>query len=40
MEKSELLNSLPKEYWNWQMLLDEIGPTRLEQPGVNGDWSM
>ena len=24
----------------WQALLDEIGPARMETPGVNGDWSM
>ena len=40
MNKSELLNSLQEEYQQWEALLDEIGPARMEQPGVNGDWSM
>jgi hypothetical protein len=40
MNKSELLNWLQEEYQKWEALLDEIGPTRMEQPGVNGDWSM
>jgi hypothetical protein len=40
MKKSELLNWLQEEYRRWEALLDQIGPTRMEQPGVNGDWSM
>jgi hypothetical protein len=40
MEKSELLNWLQEEYQGWEALLDQIGPTRMDQPGVNGDWSM
>jgi len=40
MKKSELLNWLREEYQMWEALLDQIGPTRMEQPGVNGDWSM
>lgn len=40
MNKSELLNSLQEEYQQWETLLDEIGPARMEQPAVNGDWSM
>ena len=24
----------------WEAMRDEIGPARLEQPGVNGAWSM
>ena len=40
MEKSELLNWLQEEYQQWEALLDQIGPTRMDQPGVNGDWSI
>ncbi len=40
MQKSELLDLLLEENKQWQALLDQIGPTRMEQPGVNGDWSM
>lgn len=40
MKKSELLNWLQEEYHQWEEFLDQIGPTRMEQPGVNGDWSM
>jgi hypothetical protein len=40
MKKSELLNWLPEEYQQWGALLEKIGPERMEQPGVNGDWSM
>ena len=40
MKKSELLNWLQEEYQQWEAFLDQIGTARLEQPGVNGDWSM
>jgi hypothetical protein len=40
MQKTELLNALQEQYQQWQALLDQIGPERMEQPGVNGDWSM
>ena len=40
MKKAELLNWLQEEYQQWQAFLDEIGLERMEQPGVNGDWSM
>jgi hypothetical protein len=40
MTKAELLNWLQEEYRQWQAFLDRIGPARMEQPGVNGDWSM
>ncbi|HEX9091645.1 MAG TPA: ClbS/DfsB family four-helix bundle protein [Anaerolineales bacterium] len=40
MKKSDLLVWLQDEYGQWEALLDEIGPSRMEQPGVNGDWSM
>ena len=40
MNKSQLLNWLQEEYRQWEGLLDQIGTARMEQPGVNGDWSM
>lgn len=40
MKKAELLNWLQDEHRQWEGLLHQIGPARLEQPGVNGDWSM
>ena len=40
MNKSELLNWLQEKYQQWEVLLEEIGPARMDQPGVNGDWSM
>ena len=40
MKKYELLKWLQDQYYQWQDLLDQIGPARMEQPGVNGDWSM
>jgi len=40
MNKSELLNWLRKEYQEWEAFLGQIGTARMDQPGVNGDWSM
>lgn len=40
MKKAELLDWLQEEYRQWEAFLDQIGPARMEQPGVNGDWSM
>ena len=40
MKKSELLNWMQEEYQKWEAFLDQIGPGRMDQPGVNGDWSM
>lgn len=40
MNKTELLNWLQEEQQQWEALLDEIGPARMELPGVNGQWSM
>ena len=40
MNKAELLAWLREEHRQWQALLDEIGPERLELPGVAGRWSM
>jgi hypothetical protein len=40
VEKSELLNALQNKYQEWQGFMDQIGPTRMDQPGVNGDLSV
>ena len=40
MKKSQLLNWLQEEYRRWEVLLDRIGLARLDEPGVNGEWSM
>jgi hypothetical protein len=40
MKKSDLLDWLQEEHQKWEALLYQIGPTRMDQPGVNGDWSM
>lgn len=40
MKKSDLLNWLREEIRQWDALLDQIGPERMERPGVNGDWTM
>jgi hypothetical protein len=31
---------LQEEYQQWEVFLDQIEPTRMDQPGVNSDWSM
>ncbi len=36
MKKSELLNWLQEEYQQWEAFLDQIGSTRMDQPGVPG----
>ncbi|NJM05518.1 ClbS/DfsB family four-helix bundle protein [Candidatus Gracilibacteria bacterium] len=38
--KSELLQWLDNEYRQWEVLLAQVSPARMDQPGVNGDWSM
>jgi hypothetical protein len=40
MKKSEILDWLRQENQQWEAFLDQIGPARMDQPGVNGDWSM
>jgi hypothetical protein len=40
MNKPELLNWLQENYQQWEVFLDQIGPMRMDQPGVKGDWSM
>src|ERR1041385_7027454 len=40
MNKSELLNGLQEEYQQWNALLDQIDPARMDQPGVTGHWSI
>ena len=38
--KAELLSGLQEEYQHWLALLDQIGPARMDQPGVAGHWSI
>ena len=40
MEKSELIDWLQAENRQWQALLAQIDLPGMDQPGVNGDWSM
>src|SRR5512138_83431 len=40
MNRSELLDWLQQQHQQWEALLEQIGPERMEQPGVNGAWSM
>src|SRR5262245_11521011 len=40
MKKSELLHWLQEEYQQWEAFLDQLGPARTDQPGVNGGCSM
>ncbi len=38
--KADLIRGLQEEYQKWQALLDQIGPARMNQPGVAGAWSI
>jgi hypothetical protein len=40
VNKSDLLNWLQEQNRQWGALLDQFGPVRLDQPDVNGPWSM
>lgn len=40
MTKSELLKWLQEEDQQWEAFLDQIGPARMDQPGVAGHWSI
>ena len=40
MNKSELLNGVREEYRQWEALLNQIGETRMDQPGAAADWSI
>jgi hypothetical protein len=40
MRKSELLNWLQEEYQQWEVFLDPISPSRMDQAGVAGHWSI
>ena len=40
MQKSDLLNWLQHEQQQWETLLTQVGAERMEQPGVNAQWSM
>jgi len=39
MNKSELVNWLQEEYRQWESLLEQVDPSRMDQPGVNSLWS-
>lgn len=40
MHKSELIAWLREENRQWEALLAEVGPERMELPGVNGAWNI
>ncbi len=40
MDKLELINKLREKNNHWEAVLAEVGPERMEVPGVNGDWTM
>jgi hypothetical protein len=40
MTKTELLNWLREQYRQWEAFLEQIGPARMDQRGVAGQWSM
>jgi hypothetical protein len=40
VKKAELLHWLREKHQEWEGVLDEVGQARMEQPGVNGLWSM
>lgn len=40
MNKPELISWLQAEYRQWEAFLEQIGPERMEQPGVTGNWSI
>jgi hypothetical protein len=40
VNKSELIERLHAKQQRFQALLDEVGLARMDQPGVNGEWSM
>ncbi len=40
MNKAEFLSSLQAERLEWDRLLVEAGEDRMEQPGVEGEWSL
>lgn len=40
MNKQELIKWLTEEQQKWTLLIAAIGERRMEQAGVNGDWSM
>ena len=40
MNKPELLNGVREEYRQWEALLNQIGETRMDQPGAAAEWSI
>ena len=39
MNKSEFIIWLQEEHQKWEALIERIGPTHMDQVGVNGQWS-
>jgi uncharacterized protein (TIGR03083 family) len=37
--RSEVLAALDRERANWQALVEDVGPDRMEEPDVAGDWT-
>ncbi len=40
MQKSDLVHWLHTEQEQWEALIEQVGLNRMEQPGVNAQWSM
>jgi uncharacterized damage-inducible protein DinB len=40
MDKAEFLHTMHAERGRWDALLTEVGESRMERPGVSGDWSV
>src|SRR5262245_539319 len=40
MTKAELLDWLHEQHRQWEEFLEQIGPARMDQPGVTAEWSM
>jgi len=40
MTKAELLDWLREQQRQWEEFLEQIGPARMDQPGVTAQWSM
>lgn len=40
MNKQELIDRIEQSHSEWQSVLAEVGQSRMEEPGVTGDWSV
>src|SRR6188768_638053 len=40
MTKQELIEKIERSHSEWEALLSQIDPSRLDEPGVTGDWSV